>query len=161
MGSTLIAGFAAGIIVALAIMVGLSTGSETQLVVVNGIVIVALVEGFSDAFSEYLSTRTEKTHAIRTVWKEAAVLFTTKFFIILHFIIPFMIFPNLVDATYFAIFWGLFIISIMSGYIAKQQENKRVIRTMALYVTAAIIIVTITYFAGDLVEHLFRFLGII
>ncbi|HUY00146.1 MAG TPA: hypothetical protein VMV49_11365 [Candidatus Deferrimicrobium sp.] len=159
MASTSIAGFASGIIVALAIMVGLSAGTQTTQAVMSGIVVVAFVEGFSDAFSEYLSQKTEGNLSIRTVWKEAAELFATKFIIIIQFIFPFILLP-LVDATQFAIFWGLFILSIISGYIARQQEKRRIIRTMALYVVAAIIIIYITYNAGNLVAFIFSLIGI-
>ena len=158
MASATIQGFASGIIVTLAIMVGLSAGTEVAETVIKGIVVIAFVEGFSDAFSEYLAQRTEKEHAIRTVWKEASVLFGTKFLIICHFIFPFTFLP-LVDATQFSVFWGLFILSIISGYIARQQERRRIIRTMVLYVVAAIIIVTITYFVGDLVAFIFSIWG--
>lgn len=157
MGSTTIAGFASGIIVALAIMVGLSSGTQTIQAVISGIIVVAFVEGFSDAFSEYLSQRTEGKRAIRTVWREASVLFSTKFLIIVQFIFPFILL-ELADATQFAIFWGLFLVSIISGYIARQQETKRIIRTMLLYVTAAVIIVVITYNVGDLVNFIFSLL---
>ena len=160
MASTTIAGFASGTIVALAIMAGLSAGTDSLRAVLSGIVVVALVEGFSDAYSEYLSQRAESDKRIRDVWKESAILFFTKFLIILQFILPFILLPAITDATQFAIFWGLIIISIMSGYIAKRQETKRVIRTIALYVAVAAIIVTITYFAGDLVEFLFTVFGI-
>jgi VIT1/CCC1 family predicted Fe2+/Mn2+ transporter len=160
MASTTIAGFASGIIVALAIMAGLSAGTESAQAVLSGIVVVALVEGFSDAYSEYLSQKTEGSKGIKEVWKESIILFSTKFFIILQFILPFIILPAVGDATQFAIFWGLFILSIISGYIAKQQETKRIIRSMTLYVVAAILIVTITYFAGDLVQFIFTVFGI-
>ncbi|NVM29515.1 MAG: hypothetical protein HWN65_11805 [Candidatus Helarchaeota archaeon] len=157
MVSATIQGLASGIIVALAIMVGLSSGTEAILVVLSGIVVVAFVEGFSDAFSEYLSRRTDSTHKTRQVWKEASIVFATKTAIIMQFIIPFM-FLTLIEATQFAVFWGLFVLSILSGYIAKQQVNRRVVRTMVIYVVAAIIIITITYFIGDLVAYIFSLL---
>ena len=159
MSSTSIAGLASGIIVALAIMVGLSSGTQTVIAVMSGIVVVAFVEGFSDAFSHYLSRRTEGHLQIRTIWKEAIILFGTKFLIIIQFIFPFILL-DLGDATQFAIFWGLFILSIVSGYIARQQHTRRIVRTMALYVVAAILIIYITYNAGNLVAFIFHLLGL-
>ncbi|MHA1651373.1 MAG: hypothetical protein ACTSYB_14370 [Candidatus Helarchaeota archaeon] len=162
MGSTTVAGFASGIIIALAIMVGMSAAVTTTHAVISSIVVVAFVEGFSDSFSEYLSQRTDKSRTIKEVWKATAILFGTKFVIIIQFIWPFLLFPldRISEATQFAVFWGLLILSVLSGYIAKQQENKTVIRTMALYIVASIIIVTITYYAGDLVGFIFSLLGI-
>ncbi|NVM55002.1 MAG: hypothetical protein HWN66_14955 [Candidatus Helarchaeota archaeon] len=159
MASTTIAGFSSGIIVMLSIMVGLMAGTQLSQAVISGIAVVAFVEGFSDAFSEYLSQRTEKEHAIKTIWKEAFIIFLTKFGIIFQFILPFLFLP-LLDATYFSIFYGLFILSVLSGHIARQQEKRRIIRTMLLYDIAAIIIMTITYFVGDLVAFIFSLLGI-
>ncbi len=160
MVSATIQGLASGIIVALAIMVGLSSGTEAKVVVLSGIVVVAFVEGFSDAFSEYLSQRTDHTVKTRKVWKEASIVFATKAAIILQFILPFLFLSKIEEATQFAIFWGLFILSIVSGHIARQQVNRRIVRTMVLYVGAAIIIITITYFIGDFVAYIFFLLGI-
>ena len=162
MVSATIQGFASGIIVALAIMVGLSSGTETWGVVLSGVVVIAFVEGFSDAFSEYLSRRTDETQRTRSVFKDAFIVFGTKTAIILQFLFPFIILPReqLTEATQFAIFWGLFILSIMSGYIARKQVNRRVVRTMSIYLGAAIIIITITYFIGDLIVYIFWLLGV-
>lgn len=154
MVSATIQGLTSGIIVALAIMVGLSSGTDNIVAVISGIVVVAFVEGFSDAFSEYLSRRTDSSRKTREVFKDSFVVFSTKAIIIMQFILPF-IFLTLIEATQFAIFWGLFILSIVSGYIARQQINRRIVRTMVIYVTAAIIIITITYFIGDLVAYIF------
>ena len=154
MVSATIQGLTSGIIVALAIMVGISSGTGDMVAVISSIVVIAFVEGFSDAFSEYLARRTDSSRQTREVWKDAFIVFTTKALIIMQFIIPFIFLP-LDEATQFAIFWGLFILSIVSGYIARQQIKRNIVRTMVIYVVAAIIIITITYFIGDLVAYIF------
>ncbi|MFX1298889.1 MAG: hypothetical protein ACFFD2_29020 [Promethearchaeota archaeon] len=163
MGSTVVAGFASGIIVTLGIMMGLMAGTQEQIAVISGISVVALVEGFSDSFGEYLSQRTEKKFTIKTVWKEAILTFGAKFIIVFQFVFPFLLVPHilsLIEATKFCIFYGIFVLSILGGYIARQQEKRRIIRTMILYNLAAIIVMIITYFAGDLISFIFQLLGL-
>ncbi len=158
MVSRFIAGLSAGIIVTLGIMVGLMSGTQAAEAVLSGIVVVAIVESASDAFGEYLGHRTDKSYSTAQVWKTALKAFMAKLLIIVQFVFPFIFLP-LEEAVKFSIFYGLYILSIVSGYVARQTDSRKVIRTILLYDIVAILLMVITYYIGDLIAYLFSVFG--
>jgi VIT1/CCC1 family predicted Fe2+/Mn2+ transporter len=154
MKARVISGFASGIITALGLMVGLQSGTQSQHAVLGGIIILALADAFSDGYGEYLAERTENIQSTWQVWKASLVAFSSVFFCIVQFIIP-ILFMNLEDALVLCIIYGMILLGIVSGYIAKVQKKKKIHRTIFIYIFAAIMLMVITYLVGNWLAILF------
>ncbi len=160
MASQTIAGSSSGIIAALGILVGLFAGTmdlsavDAVLAVVTAIVIVAVADAFASGFGVFLAHRTDPNISYGQAWKASLKMFASKFFIIVQFIIPFLIWP-LFDATIVSIVYGLILLGFISSYLAKKQEKKKIYPTILFYLLASTIIMTITYFIGYLIAYIF------
>ena len=115
-------GLTSGIITTLGMMVGLYSGTHSQLAVLGGILTIAIADAFSDALGIHISEESENVHSQREVWESTFATFIAKLVFALTFIIPVMIF-SLKQAIFVSIGWGFFLLGILSFLMARTQKE--------------------------------------
>lgn len=140
-------GLTSGIITTLGLMVGLSAGTHSQLVVIAGILTIAIADALSDAFGIHVSEESENKHTSREIWESTLSTFASKFVFASTFIVPVLLF-DLTTAIMVSIIWGLFLLSVASFIIAREQ-NKSPVKIIAEHVFIALFVVMVTHLTGS------------
>ena len=143
-------GLTSGIITTLGLMVGLFTSTNSKLVVLSGILIIALADSLSDAFGIHISEESENKHTPKEVWTSTISTFGFKLITALTFIIPVLIF-ELQTAIIISIVWGLILLSSLTYYISKEKPLKNIVE----HISIAIAVIILTYFIGKGIALLF------
>lgn len=146
-------GLTSGVITTLGLLTGLSYSSGSRVVVVAGIITIAIADAFSDALGIHLSTETNSKNSDRDVWESTAATFIAKFIVALTFI-PLVIFLSLKTAVMASVGWGLFLLVILSYYIAV-KENKKPLLVIGEHLAIAIAVVLITAVVGNWIDSWF------
>lgn len=142
-------GLTLGIITTLGLIVGLHSGTQSKMVVMGGILIIAIADAFSDALGIHISEESENQHTKKEIWIASLSTFSAKFIFALTFIIPVLIF-KLDMAIIISVIYGLLVLGILSFNIAKNQ-NKKPAGVIAEHLIIALIVIVITHFVGDFV----------
>jgi VIT1/CCC1 family predicted Fe2+/Mn2+ transporter len=146
-------GLTSGIITTLGLIVGLHSGTHSQLAVIGGILTIAVADAFSDALGIHISEESENKHTEKEIWQSTASTFLSKFVFASTFLIPIFLF-ELSTAIIVSIAWGLFLLSLFSFQIAKQQK-KKAWKVVLEHLIIALIVVIITHYIGDWVSSTF------
>ena len=85
-------GLTSGIITTLGLMVGLHSGTHSELVIIGGILTIAIADAFSDALGIHVSEESENKHTPKEIWESTISTFLSKFVFALSFIVPFLLF---------------------------------------------------------------------
>jgi len=145
-------GLTSAVITTLGLMVGLHSGTGSKMVVLGGILTIAIADAFSDALGIHVSEESENVHTTRQIWTATIATFMAKFFFALTFIIP-VIFLPLLTAIMVSLVWGVSILTVLSYFIAKAQ-NEKPWKIVGEHVLIAIVVIAITHFVGDWVATL-------
>jgi len=148
-------GLTSGIITTLGLMVGLHSGTNSKLVVLGGILIIAIADAFSDALGIHISEESEAKHTPREIWQSTISTFLAKFVSASTFIIPILLFP-LSTAIMVSVVWGLSLLSVFSFYIAKEQKIKPW-KVIIEHLVIALVVITVTHYVGNWVSSTFGF----
>ena len=140
-------GLTSGIITTLGLIVGLHSGTHSNIVIIGGIVVIAIADAMSDALGIHVSEESENKHSTKEIWESTVSTFLSKFVFALIFIIP-VLFLQLSTAIIVCVIWGLSLIAIFSYYIAKQQ-NVKPYRVILEHLIIAIMVIVITHYVGD------------
>ncbi len=116
-------GSTSGVITTLGLMVGLHSGTHSKLAVLGGILTIAIADAFSDALGIHISEEAENIHTTKEIWIATFSTFIAKFIVALTFVIPVLLW-HLQTAIIAGIIWGLFLITLVSIRIARQQGIK-------------------------------------
>lgn len=146
-------GLTSGIITTLGLMVGLSAGTQSQVVVLGGILTIAIADAFSDALGIHISEESEQTHTDKEIWQSTISAFLAKFFFALTFVIPVILF-DLTTAIYVSIAWGLSSLCVLSFFISRNDKDgpwKAVLEHLFI----AVIVIVSTYYTGQLISMMF------
>jgi VIT1/CCC1 family predicted Fe2+/Mn2+ transporter len=146
-------GLTSGIITTLGLMVGLYSGTHSQLVVIGGILIIAIADALSDAFGIHISEESQGKHSPKEIWESTFSTFLSKFAFASTFIVPVLLF-ELLTAVLVSVVWGLSLLSILSFYIAKQQKTKPW-EVIGEHLIIALVVIAITYYVGSWVSVVF------
>jgi len=146
-------GITSGIITTLGLMVGLSSGTGSKMVVIGGILMIAIADAFSDALGIHISEESENHHTNRQIWFSTISTFISKFIIALTFIVPVLLF-ELSSAVMISIVWGLLLLAGLSYNIAKAQKNSPW-KVILEHLVIAILVIVITYYLGIFVSRVF------
>ncbi|MBN1274751.1 hypothetical protein JXA12_00455 [Candidatus Woesearchaeota archaeon] len=138
-------GVTSGIITTLGLMTGLEAGTGSRAVVLGGIVTIAIADSLSDALGMHLSEESSQ-RSLRRVWDAAGVTFMSKFLLALSFSVPVLLFP-LGVAWVVCLCWGALLLSLLSWWIARVQEE-RPWRVVAEHVLIAAVVVVLTRVVG-------------
>ncbi len=140
-------GSTSGIITTLGLMVGLHSGTHSRLVVIGGILTIAIADAFSDALGIHVSEESEDKHSTKEIWESTISTFISKFLIASTFIIPILLF-QLSTAIIISVILGLFMLGVVSFYIAREQKGKLWLKVTE-HLIIALIVVIITHYVGD------------
>lgn len=146
-------GLTSAIITTLGLMVGLHSGTNSELAVVGGILTIAVADAFSDALGIHVSEESENKHSKREIWESTLSTFLSKFVFALTFVIPVLLF-SLSTAIFVSIMWGLLVLSILNYSIAAEQ-GANPWKMIAEHLVIALLVIVVTHFVGDWVSSVF------
>jgi len=146
-------GLTSGIITTLGLMIGLYSGTQSRLVVIGGILVIAIADSFSDAIGIHISEESENRHTTREIWESTISTFCCKFLVASSFIIP-VILIELKTAIYVSIIWGLSLLSILSFNIAKDRKAKAWFVVLE-HLIIAVIVIILAYYVGYFINLIF------
>lgn len=145
-------GITSGIITTLGLMTGLDAGTHLKSAVLGGIFTIAIADAFSDALGIHVSRESEKEHTSREIWSSTISTFLSKLLIALSFALPVMIF-NLELAVLVSAMWGVFLLSVLSLYIAK-EESIAPWKVITEHLAIAFLVIIFSYYIGGWVHSL-------
>lgn len=146
-------GITSGIITTLGLMVGLHSGTHSELVIIGGIFTIAVADAFSDALGIHVSEESENKHTTKEIWESTISTFMAKFVFAMTCIGPILVF-ELSIAIVVSIVWGLLLLGIFSFYIAKEQKAKPW-RVIMEHLLIALIVIGVTHYVGDWIGSTF------
>ena len=146
-------GLTSGTITTLGLMVGLHSGTHSRIVVIGGILTIAIADAFSDALGIHMSEEAENKHTEKEIWESTISTFVSKFFFALTFMIPVFLF-ELSTAILVSVIWGLCILALISGNIAKEQRAKPW-KVVAEHLAIAVAVIITTHYVGDWIRRTF------
>ena len=134
-------------------MVGLNSGTHSQLVVLGGIFTIAIADAFSDALGIHMSEESENKHTTKEIWMSTIATFSTKFLTALTFAIPILLF-KLNTAIIISIIWGFLLMILLSYRMAKKQ-NEKPFNIISEHVLIGTIVIIATHYVGKLISVFF------
>jgi vacuolar iron transporter family protein len=146
-------GVTSGIITTLGLLVGLSSGTNSQSIVIGGVLMIAIADAFSDALGIHVSEESDKTKTEREIWESTISTFLAKFFFALTFVVPVLIF-SLRTAVLIDICWGFFALSLLSFILAREQ-GESAFKAILEHLGIAIVVIISTYYVGNWISHVF------
>ncbi|MEM2896447.1 MAG: hypothetical protein QXG01_02550 [Candidatus Bathyarchaeia archaeon] len=146
-------GLTSGVITTLGVIIGLHAGTHSKLAVLAGIVVLAIADALSDSMGVHISEEAEMEHTTKELWETSFFTFVSKLIFTLSFIIP-IAFLELYVAILVSIFWGLFLITLFSFYMAKSQKQKPY-KVIAEHVFIVALVILSTHYIGDIIYGIF------
>ena len=146
-------GTTSGIITTLGLIVGLHSGTHSQLAIIGGVLTIAVTDAFSDALGIHISEESEKKHSTKEIWESTLFTFLAKFFFALTFVLPVLVF-ELSTAIIVSVIWGLLVVSVLSFEVAK-EERKKPWKVVGEHLFISIVVIIATHYVGDLVSLIF------
>lgn len=148
-------GLTSGTITTLGLMVGLHSGTHSKLVIIGGVLTIAIADAFSDALGIHISEESEGQHTIKEIWESTISTFLSKFVFALTFVIPILLLP-LSTAIILSVIWGLFLLCIVSLFIAKEQKVEPW-KVVMEHLVIGLVVIVITHYVGDWIGSTFNF----
>ncbi|MBA7670792.1 hypothetical protein ES703_78939 [subsurface metagenome] len=134
-------------------MVGIHSGTRSRIAVIGAILTIAVADAFSDALGIHISEESENKHTTREIWESTISTFLSKLIFAMTFIVP-VLFLKLDLAIIISILWGLFLLSLFSYYLAKEQ-NVNVWKVILEHLFIAIVVIAATYSVGMWIRSIF------
>lgn len=147
-------GLTSATITTLGLMVGLHAGTHSRLAVIGGILTIAIADAFSDALGIHVSEESENIHSRKEIWATTIYTFISKFIFALTFAVPVLLL-KLHTAIVVSIAWGLAMLCIFSYRMAREQEEPAW-KVVAEHLIIALLVIVLTYFAGNWISSVFR-----
>lgn len=142
-------GLTSATITTLGLMIGLYSSTNSKMVVLGGILVIAIADAFSDALGIHLAEESKNIHTDKEVWTATLFTFLSKFFFALTYAVPFMFF-DIKLAIIVDIIWGYFLLSLLSFYIARGRKESAV-RIISEHLFIATLVIILTHYTGLLV----------
>ncbi len=140
-------GVTSGIITTLGLMVGLNSGTNSRLVVIGGILIIAIADAFSDALGIHISEEFENKHTSKQIWAATMATFFSKFAFSITFVIPVLLL-KLSTAIIVSVIWGFLVLSVLSYRISRAQKVNPW-KVIGEHLLIAAVVITLTHYLGD------------
>jgi len=134
-------------------MVGIHSGTRSRIAVIGAILTIAIADAFSDALGIHISEESENKHTPREIWESTISTFISKFIFALTFVVP-VLFLKIDLAILISVLWGLFLLGLLSYYIAKEQ-NVEPWKVILEHLFIAMIVIVITYYVGMWIRAIF------
>ncbi|MGI9249487.1 MAG: hypothetical protein ACR2QI_10750 [Woeseiaceae bacterium] len=139
-------GATSGVITTLGLIVGLNSGTRSVTAVLGGILVIAVADAMSDALGIHLAEEADPNTSHNHVWAATIMTFITKFVFSISFAIPLLLLP-LATAVIASVAWGMFVIVVLSYFLARSQGESPV-AIIAEHVGIAILVVIFSHFIG-------------
>src|SRR5690554_5934358 len=146
-------GITSGIITTLGLIVGLSSGTQSKVTVIGGILTIAIADSFSDALGIHISEESEGKHTDREIWQSTIFTFLAKFIFASLFILPVLYF-DLPTAVIVSVILGLSLLSILS-YLLSRKQDSNAWKVVLEHLVVAIIVILLTHYAGIWIASVF------
>ncbi len=146
-------GLTSGIITTLGLMVGLHSGTNSQLAVLGGILTIAIADASSDALGIHISEESENNHHEKEIWASTIYTFLFKFLFALTFVVPILLF-QLTTAIIISVVWGLSMLCIFSYYLARDQKTNSW-KVVIEHLVIALLVIALTHFVGEWIRTTF------
>ncbi len=147
-------GTTSGIITTLGLIVGLSAGTHSTLAVVGGILSIAIADGLSESMSMHISKKIENRSPFY-LWESTFATLISKFVVTMSFAVP-ILFVNLQIAVMIDVVWGLFLLVILS-YFVSDYEGRKKLRDISEHLIIAVLVIALSYYAGEWITSRFLY----
>ena len=145
-------GLTSGIITTLGLMVGLYSGTNSKMIIINGILIIAIADALSDSLGMHISKEAELDQSHKQVWEATIATFLAKFIFALTFIVPFL-FLAVKEAVIVGIIWGFILLTGFNIYLIRQKKKKSYFPILE-HLALAVIVIIITFLVGKVIALL-------
>ncbi len=140
-------GLTSGVITTLGLMIGLYSGTQSSKAVIGGILTIAVADAFSDALGIHISQESQNQYSFKQIWISTLATFLSKFLMAISFLVPIFLF-QLSHAVIISAVWGLFVLTIISYLIAKQEQSDP-IKIISEHLVIALLVILATHLLGD------------
>ena len=146
-------GATSGVITTLGLITGLNAGTQSLAAVLGGIFVIAVADSMSDALGIHLSEEANPDTDHDHVWAATITTFLTKFVFALSFAVPLLLLP-LGPAVVASVVWGMAVITILSYFLARAQ-NESPWAIILEHLGIAILVIVLSHFIGAWVATTF------
>lgn len=146
-------GATSGVITTIGLIAGLHAGTQSITAVLGGIFVIAVADAMSDALGIHLAEEADPATSHGHVWAATITTFLTKFVFSLSFAVPLLLLP-LEPAVIASVIWGMFVITVLSYFLAKSQAA-RPVSIIAEHLLIAIVVVVLSHLIGVWVHNTF------
>ena len=146
-------GATSGVITTIGLIAGLHAGTKSVTAVLGGILVIAVADALSDALGIHLAEEADPDANQHHIWAATVTTFVTKFVFAISFAIPVLLLP-LWPAVLASVAWGIFVIAVLSYFIARAQQASP-IAIIAEHVAIAMVVVVASHFIGAWVNATF------
>jgi VIT1/CCC1 family predicted Fe2+/Mn2+ transporter len=146
-------GATSGVITTIGLIAGLNAGTNSVAAVLGGILVIAVADSLSDALGIHLAEEADPETSHSHVWSATVSTFLTKFVFAITFAIPVLLLP-LWPAVLASVAWGLFVIAVLSYFIARSQGSSP-LAIIGEHVLIAVIVVVASHYIGAWVNSMF------
>ena len=140
-------GLTSGIITTLGLMVGLQSGTGSQVIVIAGILTIAIADAFSDSMAIHISQESENHITTKEIWEATVYTFICKFAFSAMFIIPVLLFEDLVIAVILSVLVGLYLIFLLSIAIARARQEPAW-KVCGEHLVITVVVILLTHYVG-------------
>ena len=145
-------GLTSGVITTLGLMVGLHSGTHSRAIVIAGILTIAIADAMSDALGIHVSEESKNSGSTRQIWEATLATFAAKFLVSVTFVVP-VIITQLDQAIVISVMWGLFLLTVLSFFVARAQGIAPW-KVIGEHLFIALCVVTMTHLTGDWVNKM-------
>ncbi|MDH3615083.1 MAG: hypothetical protein OEQ90_01300 [Gammaproteobacteria bacterium] len=139
-------GATSGVITTIGLIVGLNSGTRSITAVLGGILVIAVADALSDALGIHLAEEANPNTTHNHVWSATIMTFLTKFVFSISFAVPLLLLP-LASAVMVSVAWGLFVIVVLSYFLARAQ-GEAPFAIIVEHVGIAILVVILSHYIG-------------
>ena len=139
-------GATSGVITTIGLIVGLNSGTQSVIAVLGGILVIAVADAMSDALGIHLAEESDPNTDHHHVWSATIMTFITKFVFSISFAIPLLLLP-LGPAVIASVIWGLFVIVVLSFFLARSQGEAPLF-IIGEHLAIAILVIIFSHYIG-------------
>jgi VIT1/CCC1 family predicted Fe2+/Mn2+ transporter len=139
-------GATSGVITTIGLITGLNAGTHSIAAVLGGIFVIAVADAMSDALGIHLAEEADPNATTGHIWSATISTFLNKFFFALSFAVPLLLLP-LDEAVLASLLWGMFVIIVLSYFLAKAQKASPVM-IIGEHLGIAVLVVVLSHLIG-------------
>jgi len=146
-------GLPSGIVTTLGLMVGLNSSTQSQFIVIGGILSIAIADSLSDAMGMHFSQESENHLSHEEIWKSTIFTLLAKFIFSIIFIIPVLLLP-LNKAILICVLMGAYLIFAISLILARER-NENPIRVIGSHLLITFSVIIFAHLVGIFISKVF------